>query len=491
MDQIPMKIPEGFILEPVRHGDTARDVIAVIFKWKWLVCGILLAVFLPVAIFSVPTMPLYRATARTLVKQDRAYLSITPGDESRAMNLPVGRATINSELRILKSREVSERAKEELQSELVETELFEKIGDDNFSVQDRLDVSPVSESNVIEISYVDENPGLAVKIVNKIAEAYQMRHAEINRPQGAQEFFERQASTYLERVREAERNLKLFEQQEGVVDLAKELVDARVLVERLERDLQVTVVQLGEEQTRFNFLKEEMKKQPVKIAKLEETVPNRVAEQLRARLFQLEQEKGSLLQLYTEKDRRVIGKQEEIDAVRRSLANEESYVDGRKETGLNPIRQSVEQDLVVAQTKFTSLVSKKGIVSSQLDAARKRLMRLDQASSAYNELKKSLELSQNNYVLFHKRSEAAQISDAMDREKWVNVAILERAALPLEPLKGPRRAFTLVLAAFAGIALGFGVAFGIEFFNTSVQSEKVLENQLNLPVLASIEKFPV
>jgi uncharacterized protein involved in exopolysaccharide biosynthesis len=126
-----------------------------------------------------------------------------------------------------------------------------------------------------------------------------------------------------------------------------------------------------------------------------------------------------------------------------------------------------------------------------LDAARKRLMRLDQASSAYNELKKSLELSQNNYVLFHKRSEAAQISDAMDREKWVNVAILERAALPLEPVKGPRRAFTFVLAAFAGIALGFGVAFGIEFFNTSVQSEKVLENQLNLPVLASIEKFPV
>ena len=318
-----------------------------------------------------------------------------------------------------------------------------------------------------------------------------MRHAEINRPQGALEFFERQASTYLERLREAERNLKLFEQQEGVVDLAKELVDARVLVDRLERDLQVTVVQLGEEQTRLNFLKEEIKKHPARIAKEEETVPNRVAEQLRARLFQLEQEKGSLLQLYTGKDRRVIGKQEEIDAVRRSLANEESYVAGRKETGLNPIHQAVEQELVAGQTKFTSLMSKKGTVSIQLDAARKRLMRLDQGSSTYNELKKSLELSQHNYVLFHKRSEAAQISDAMDREKWLNVAILERAALPVPLVKGQGKALTLVLAAFAGIALGFGVAFGIEFLNTSVQSEKVLEDQLNLPVLASIEKFPV
>ena len=173
MDQIPMKIPDGFILEPVRHGDAARDTLAVIFKWKWLISGVLLAVVLPVAIFSVPAISLYRATARILVKQDRAYLSITPGDESRAMNLPVSRATINSELRILKSREVTERATEELESELAETELFAKISDDDFSVRERLDVNPVPDSNVIEISYVDENPGLAVKIVNKIAETYQ------------------------------------------------------------------------------------------------------------------------------------------------------------------------------------------------------------------------------------------------------------------------------------------------------------------------------
>ena len=491
MDQIPMKIPERFVLEPVQHTDMARDTLAVIFKWKWLIWGVLLAVVLPVGIFSVPTTPQYRATARTIVKQDRAYLSITPGDESRAMNFPVSRATINSELKILKSREVRERAFEELESELAETELLEKIANAALSVRERLEVTPVPDSNVIEISYVDDNPGLAVRIVNKIAETYQGRHAEINRPQGAHEFFERQASTYLERLREAERRLKVFEQQEGVVNLDKELVDARALVDRLERDLQVTVVQLGEEQTRLNFLKDESKKHPVRIATAEETVPNRAVEHLRTRLFQLEQEKGSLLQLYTEKDRRVIGKQEEIDAVRRSLATEESYVAGRKESDLNPIRRAMEQELVTGQAKFTSLTLKKRTVSTQLDEARKRLMRLDQASSTNNELKKSLELSQHNYVLFHKRSEAAQISDAMDREKWLNVAILERAALPLEPLKGQRRAMTLVLAAFAGIALGFGVAFGIEFFNTSVQSEKMLEDELNLPVLATIEKFPV
>jgi polysaccharide biosynthesis transport protein len=491
MDKIPMKIPEGFILEPVQHTDMARDTLAVIFKWKWLICGVLLAVALPVAIFSVPTTPQYRATARTIVKQDRAYLSITPGDESRAMNVPVSRATINSELRVLKSREVSERAIEELRSELVETELLAQIPDDVSSIQQRLDVTPVPDSNVIEISYVDDNPGLAVKIVNKIAETYQVRHAEINRPPGAHEFFERQASIYLERLREAERNLKVFEQREGVVDLAKELVDARALVDRLERDLQGTVVQLAEERTRLNFLKEEINKHPARIATAEETVPNRVVEQLRARLFQLELEKGTLLQLYTEKDRRVIGKQEEIDAVRRDLANQESYVAGRKESALNPIRRNMEQDLVTGQAKLISLTSKQRILSNQLELARDRLTRLDQASSTYNELKKTLELSQHNYVLFHRRSEAAQISDAMDREKWLNVAILERAALPLAPLKGPRQAMTLMLAAFAGIALGFGVAFGIEFFNTSVQTEKMLEDQLNLPVLATIEKFPV
>jgi uncharacterized protein involved in exopolysaccharide biosynthesis len=123
-----------------------------------------------------------------------------------------------------------------------------------------------------------------------------------------------------------------------------------------------------------------------------------------------------------------------------------------------------------------------------MDQAQKRFAQLDSISSKYNELKKSLEIALQNYTLFHRRSEEAQISEAMDREKLLNVAILERAALPLKAMRESK--LTIVaLAVFVGLALGLGLVFGMEFFNTSVRSEKLLEDQLNLPVLATIEKF--
>jgi polysaccharide biosynthesis protein PslE len=490
MDQIPAKFSENLVLEPVRHEDVARELLSVIFKWKWLICGILVAVVLPVLIFSLYDVPTYRATARTIVRQDRVYLSISPGEESRALNFPVSRAVINSELRILKSREVSERAVKELGDLLVAPDSSaDDIADASLALKDDLEITPVTDSNVIEISYTSANPERAVKIVNKVAEVYQERHAEINRPQGVYKFFDAQATAYLERLREAERRLKDFEQQEGVVSLGKEITDTMGLVDRLERELQQTSIQVGEEQTRLAVLKDEIKKQPARIATSEETIPNRTVEQLRARLFQLEQEKRSLLQLYTEKNQRVIGKQEEIDAVRSSLATEESYVDGRKASDLNPIHRVLEQELVIGQARLTSWTSKKNAITAQLELARNKLQRLDKGSSKYSELKKSLELSQHNYSLFNKRSEEARISEAMDREKLLNVAVLERAALPLEPVKGKKRV-AVILAVVAGFALGIAGAFAIEFFNSSVRSEKVMEDQLQVPVLATIERFP-
>jgi uncharacterized protein involved in exopolysaccharide biosynthesis len=490
MDQTPMKVPEGFLLETVRHDDVVRSMLSVPFKWKWLIVSTFLAIVLPVAFFALSKLPQFRATARIIVKQDRAYLTMTPAAEDRTVSFPVSRNTINSELRIIKSREVVERAVEELEKELAETDISAKIDDSVLPIREKLEVNPVPDSNVIEISYVDDNPGFAVKIVNQIAETYQGRHAEINRPQGAHEFFERQASTYMEKLRDAERRLKEFEKEQGIADLEKELADTRALINRLQSDAQTTAVQIKEERTRLDYLKEEIKKQPQRIATSEETVLNRTSEQLRARLLQLEQEKTALLQLYTEKDRRIIGKQQEIDAVRRSLEAEDTYVAGRKASDLNPTRRALEQDLVSGQARLTALVTKERVVNQQLGGAQNRLAHIDSVSFKFEELKRAVDLSQQNLTVFHKRSEEARIADAMDQEKLVNVAILERAALPLEPMAGGKRG-TLLLAALAGLVLGVGAAFGIEFFNTSANSEKVLEEQLDLPVLATIEKFLV
>jgi capsular polysaccharide biosynthesis protein len=49
---------------------------------------------------------------------------------------------------------------------------------------------------------------------------------------------------------------------------------------------------------------------------------------------------------------------------------------------------------------------------------------------------------------------------------------------------------SIMLAAITGLVLGVGGSLGIELFRTSVTNERELERQLELPVLAAVERFP-
>ncbi|MGH8546343.1 MAG: hypothetical protein ACREX3_22525, partial [Gammaproteobacteria bacterium] len=283
--------------------------------------------------------------------------------------------------------------------------------------------------------------------------------------------------------------LRKFGIEQGTVNLEKEINDTVARIAQMERDKQATETEMGEVRMRLAFLKDEITRHPQRIVMEEETVLNRSAEDLRKRVLQLEIDLRNLLQLYTEKDRRVAAKKEEIKAVRGQLAGEQAYIQGREEITLNPIRRSLEQEAVNSQARAEALVAKQESLKNQIAAGRTRLAQLTDKSSEYNRLVEAVQRNQQNHSLYKKRSEEARISEAMDREKLLNVAIVERAALPLQPI-GSRTSTTMLLAAITGLAVGVGGAFGIEFFNSAIHSEKELEEQLELPVLVTIEKFP-
>jgi uncharacterized protein involved in exopolysaccharide biosynthesis len=488
-------MPQGYLEGPAREAEpisNVRAILSVLFKWKWLIVGAFLAIFVPVAVLSLFKPTTYRAKATVMVKQERTYLAISPGASERAIVYPVSRQTINSEMQIIKSREVMDRVVKELDlgpKDAAAQKPDMPAGDQAvFALQSAILVTPIPDSSMIEITYMSGNPEKAVKVVNKIAEVYRERHAAINRPDGAYGFFETQANVYSQKLKEAQTEMKGFETREGIIDADKELAQTIDRVAQLERDLRSTETETGEVRTRIAFLRAEIKRQPEKVTTEQDTVLNRSALDLRQRLINLELEKKALLQLYTEKDRRVTAKQEEIEAVRATLAKEDTHTLGRESTVLNPIRRSLEQEHLTAQGRAESLSAKQQTLNRQLAAARAHMSLLNQKSSEFQRLKQAVQINQQNQTVYQKKSEEARISEAMDRENLLNVAIAERAALPLRPMSSGVPV-ALMLAAFTGIAVGVGGAFGIEFFNSSFKTEREVEEQLGLPVLATIEHF--
>jgi len=103
-------------------------------------------------------------------------------------------------------------------------------------------------------------------------------------------------------------------------------------------------------------------------------------------------------------------------------------------------------------------------------------------------LLREVDTRKENLGLYKKRAEEARISDAMDERKFGNAYILERASLPLPSAN--RSAFLLMtLTVVAAMGIAIAAAFGLEYLNKTLRNEDDIEEQIGLPVLATIQYY--
>ncbi len=86
-------------------------------------------------------------------------------------------------------------------------------------------------------------------------------------------------------------------------------------------------------------------------------------------------------------------------------------------------------------------------------------------------------------MLYGKKLEEGRVATGLGKEQLANVALIG----PPHAADAPsgRNKFIL-LSAVVGLALGMGIAFGMEFFSNVLRTRQDVEYYLGLPVLASI-----
>jgi uncharacterized protein involved in exopolysaccharide biosynthesis len=486
-----------------------RDFLNVLFKRKAQILLFFLVVFGLVATVTFVMQPVYEASAQIIVKigRENLYVPTVPsGDNSPVVSVQ-REEQLNSEIEILKSRFLAEDVLKTLDPKAVYKELKnEGTGllagllpgeKPSLSPMDKavlkfekdLDVEAVKKSNVIKVSYRSKNPIVAATVANTLVEFYLDRHLEVFKNPKSASFFDEQAALLKEKLTRSEENLRAFKEKHRLTSIHEQKSLLLREASDLRTALNQTMSQAAETQHRLDQLRLQLPKVPKTILQGNEIDHNPyILSSLQARLVELELKQKELTTKYSDENHLVQNVKEDIAMVRRTLQDQEKKLYGKSRSGLNPIYQRIEEELLKNDVELKALKAKQLTQTDQLNEHQRQLQKLNDIEVELNQFEREVEVDRQSYRLYQTKIEESRISDAMDSEKIANVSLIEPARIPLKPLK-PNILLNLILGLILGVLGGLGLAFFREYMDDAMETPEQVEKTLQLPVLASVPEF--
>jgi uncharacterized protein involved in exopolysaccharide biosynthesis len=446
----PLDSPGAYF--PVRlQGETSgsstvKQLFMVIFKWKRLILMMFIAFSVAAGVAMYLKPPVRTATAKILLKPDRVSLQISGYGGSVAGKLPYPPQVMQSEVELIKSREVLlPVAKKLLVSEgRIEQDLG--IGEVEAKIGLlRSNTVPVAfpDSSVIQVTYFAEASAEAVRVLKLLLDQYMVQHEVVYT--GSTKlltFYEQERDRVGAQLRTAEESLKKWQEANNVVSVDEQITRWITTLSDRERGLQQTEADL---------------------AVGRENVRDPLIAKLKGDLVSAEVALQDVLQRYTESDRRVQERREQVALIKKELRTAEKGF-------------------------LNSLTSQRDTLRTQVREASAALAGMREKKIEFNRLSRMVELNRDAFMLYGKKVEEARMAAKLDKEQLSNVAVIEEPYAPYVTDMNKRIGVTL-LAAIVGLSLGVAIAFGFDFFNNSLRTEDDVEYYLGAPVLASIPDF--
>jgi uncharacterized protein involved in exopolysaccharide biosynthesis len=208
-------------------------------------------------------------------------------------------------------------------------------------------------------------------------------------------------------------------------------------------------------------------------------------ERLNTMLVDLRNKRTQLLTKFHADDRLVKEVEQQIQDTQTALNRALTDKEVEEHTDVNPVRPSLEGEVARLDAGVAGLRAQKEKLEGQLSVYRTRLAQLEAVTNQHQELERLIKEAEDNYKLYSKKAEESRIADALDREKFANVAIAESPVRPQLPYK-PNRLLTLALGLLLAIFASLVSAFAVDYFSDTVHSPEELEAATGLRAFSTI-----
>ncbi len=507
-----------------------REFYNVLFRQKRRMIGFFVSLMMAMSLLVLLAPRVYRSEAEVLVRIGRENASLGPTVATgKIVNINVDRENeINSEVDILRSRELAEKVVDEIGAKPILAgakqslpagaplpaavrywtwralacpvrllaRLLPTTSDSTpyarqmqkelavLSFMKRLDVEASKKSNIITISYKTNAPYLARKVLNRFVAFYLEKHIEVNRTPGSYNFFKKQKDQLLSSLERTEKALKNLKNKTSVASIADQ---RRLLLERIEAmrsELGNTQSSTAASLGRIKALRATLARLPAVVRKdTTSGFANSAADEMRKQVDLLELQEQKLLSTFTEASIPVQEIRRRIEQGKALLlkARQQDQVT----TGINENYQKLQLDLLAKKADLSSLGARAGALRAQLIRALVKLHALNDTEMRFEQLDRDLATQNSNYLKYSESLEQARIDEALDMQRISNISIVEAATYSVKPV-WPKPLLMLAVGLFLALSGAFCLAFFCEFQDHSIRRPEDVENRLHLPLLATL-----
>jgi len=490
-----------------------RQYLGVLIKRRWIIITVFAVLFLTVAVHTFTAIPVYQATARIVIEKENPNLvsiqevmavDSTGTDyyqtqykiiESRAVAREViRRLDLNNSPEFFPQpkdtvisnikgwiRDTAATAKAWIKSLL-------KTGQDKDSENtgardndspdsglvsafiDRIDVSPIRNSRLVDISAEAKDPVMAARMTNELVKAYIDKNLETKllAAKDAVQWLGERINEERKKVEAAEKAMLRYKEETQIITGFSS--DAENITAQKLAELNAQVVEAEsrrvEAETRYQQALT-LKSAPDMLDSIPEVLSNDLIKEIKKMEVALFNRMSELSKKYGRNHPQMVAIESELADLKKRKA-----VEARR------VVNSLKNEYKLALAREESL--KHSLAKQKTES-----LKLNKKAVQFGVLQRDTESSKHMYELLIKRFKETSLTEEM---KTGNIRIIDKAEIPRLPVK-PKKMRNLLLAVIVGLSLGVGLAFFLEYLDNTIKLPEEIKEELKIPYLGPVPAF--
>ena len=353
----------------------------------------------------------------------------------------------------------------------------------------RLKVGSIPATDILEVSYVSEDPEQAAKVVNTLVKNYLENNLVVNKAEvvSAKEFLEEQLPKVQESLRETETAIRQLKESNDFVAPDE---DTRTLIEGL-RELQAEIAkargEMANADSQANYIRDKLGLTAEQAVVLTAVSQAPEVRETISKLQNAESELAIVQARFTPESPNVIELQEQVNSLKNLLGEQTILIGGEQAKDIinkiktGEIQQELTSELIQLEANNFGLRQQIASLTEIEEGRRGKIRRVPELEQKLRQLNRELDSLESTYKVLWQQLQTVRIAESQDPG---NVRVISNAVVPTNPVSS--RAVGYLASGSLAFLAAAGVIYLLEVSDKSLRTIEEAKQLYGYPWLGTI-----